>query len=73
MEALRTKRVRLRDELRQAYDAWIDASEQQASHRGFDKPVDISGSPEAAKPQWFEYLAAKQRLVLAFAEQPLAA
>jgi hypothetical protein len=31
--------------------------------------VDISGCPDAAKVEWFEYLATRDRLVAAYAEQ----
>jgi hypothetical protein len=71
MESLNSKRSRLRGELQQAYDAWIDVSE--AGESAAAAPVDISGSPTAAKAHWFAYLAAKQRLVLAYAEQRLQA
>ena len=73
MESLNNRRARLRNELQQAYEAWILASEAQTSRPTTDARVDISGSPDAAKVQWFDYLAAKERLVLAYDEQPLAA
>ena len=73
MESLGTKRSHLRDELQQAYDAWIDASEGQARNSAPETPVDISGSPHAAKAHWFAYLAAKRRLVRAYAEHQLQA
>jgi hypothetical protein len=77
MEPSSNKCMRLQHELQQAYDAWVAASEWQARHPAPDGHpdgrIDVSGSPDAAKAQWFEYLAAKERLVLAFAEQPLAA
>lgn len=70
MEALNSKRARLRDELQQAYDTWISVSERQATPVD---GVDISGSSDATRERWLEYLAAEERLVLAYAEQPLAA
>ncbi len=72
MEALNMKRARLRAELQEAYDAWMHAREWLAGESPSPEPVDISGSPDAAKAQWFEYLAAKRRLVVAYAELPLA-
>jgi hypothetical protein len=73
MESLNNKRARLRTELQQAYDTWMDASEWQACHSTPDASVDVSGSSDAARVQWFAYLTAKERLVLAYAELPLAA
>ena len=70
MEVLNRKRARLRHELQQAYDTWIFVSERQATGAS---SVDVSGSSDATREQWFDYLAAKERLVLAYAEQPLAA
>jgi len=73
MEALKLKRARLRQELQQAYAAWTQMSGAWASPTATHTPVDVSGCPDSAKTKWFEYLAAKKRLVLAYAEQPLAA
>ncbi len=69
MEPLNAKRARLRDELQQAYDAWMDESELAARESAPAAPVDISGSPNGATTLWLAYLAAKRRLVLAYAEQ----
>ena len=71
METLNTKRARLRHELRSAYDAWMGEHERHGSP--FAEPVDISGGPVAAGSAWLEYLEAKQRLVAAYAELPVAA
>ena len=71
MEALRKKRARLRHELQEAYGDWLSTSEFYASHAAV--PVDVSGCTDATRLKWFEYLAAKERLVLAFAEQPMTA
>jgi hypothetical protein len=73
MESLNERRARLRDELQQAYDAWLDVSESQAREVESSTLVDTSGSPDAAKVQWFAYLAAKRRLILAYADQSQAA
>jgi hypothetical protein len=71
MEALDKKRARLRSELQQAYSAWMVTSEGRASPGAAQIPIDISGCPDPAKARWFDYLAAKQRLVLAYAERPV--
>jgi hypothetical protein len=73
MEPSNGKYTRLRLELQQAYDAWIDASEREACGTSPDAAIDVSGIADAAKLQWFAYLAAKDRLVLAYAERLLAA
>ena len=68
MKRLNDQRVRLRRELRQAYDLWMAASAWRASRPEPDRGLDVTGSPEAAKAQWLDYLAAKERLVRAYAE-----
>jgi hypothetical protein len=74
MEPLNSKRARLRDELQQAYDAWMEERERTATERTLVGPVDVTGEPIRRTGYWLAYLAAKQRLVLAYAEQqPLAA
>ena len=75
MKALNKKRARLRGELQQAYDSWVLAGEAQSRQATPTHCVriDIAGASNVAGPQWLEYLAAKKRLVLAYAEQPLAA
>jgi hypothetical protein len=72
-EIIEQQRTRLRHEPREAYEAWMVASEWQARHRTVGAPIDMSGSPDTARAEWFEYLAAKERLILAYAELPLAA
>ena len=67
MEALIEKRARLRGELEQAYRAWMGMSEFRTTAP--PTAVDISGCPDAAKVEWFEYLAAQDRLVAAYAKQ----
>jgi hypothetical protein len=70
MEASSNKCERLRHELEEAYDAWLRASEGLANS---SRPsVDVSGCPEEAKAEWFGYLAAKERLIVAYAEQSAA-
>jgi hypothetical protein len=69
MEALDIKRARLRHELQDAYDIWMRISEVCAGCGSVAAPRDVSGCGEAAQPEWFEYLAAKRRLVLAYAER----
>ena len=72
MKALDGRRARLRHELQQAYGAWLQASEYWACCATLGASVDVSGCPDAVKAKWFEYLAAKDRLVLAYAEQAAA-
>jgi len=67
MEALSTKRERLRRELQEAYGAWLRTSEDPDSPS--PRPVDVSGCAEEAQAEWFAYLAAKERLVQTYAEQ----
>jgi hypothetical protein len=71
MEALHEKRARLRRELERAYQAWMRTSESPVAAPS--ALVDVSGCPDAAKAEWFEYLAAEERLIAAYAEPPLAA
>ena len=69
METLDDRRTRLRHELQEAYDAWLRISESCAGHRPIADALDVSGCPEPAQLEWFEYLAAKQRLIFAYAER----
>jgi len=71
-ETLDNKRLRLRRELQEAYAAWLRTSEFFAGRRAVDGGVDVTGCCDSAKADWFEYLAAKDRLALAYAE-PIAA
>jgi hypothetical protein len=73
MEPLSDKRARLRRELQEAFSAWMRASESDGRSAVPGAPVDVSGCPETAKAEWFKYLAAKQRLTSAYAEQRAAA
>ncbi len=70
MEALHEKRARLRDQLERAYEAWIQRSESTGAP---GSAVDVSGCSDAAKTEWFRYLAAEERLIAAYSEQPLPA
>lgn len=71
MEALNRKRERLRDELQQAYDAWLRTTGDDAESSRL--PIDVSGCAEESRAEWFEYLAARDRLITAYAEQAAAA
>lgn len=73
MKALDEKRPRLRHELQHAHDAWLKASEYWACCAMPGAPVDVSGCPDAIKAKWFEYRASQDRLIMAYAEQPVAA
>jgi hypothetical protein len=70
MEALSRKRERLRHELQEAYEAWLTTSEDTTGARC---AIDVSGCPSESRAEWFGYLAAKERLILAYAEQPVTA
>ena len=70
MEALTRKRARLRHELQWAYSAWLESTEIGEEARPIPAPVDISGCCDAVRAKWFTYRAAKNRLILAYAEQP---
>jgi hypothetical protein len=67
METLDNKRARLRGELQHGYSAWLSASETGDDTARF--PIDTSGCAQHSKVRWFDYLAAKERLVAAYAEQ----
>jgi hypothetical protein len=69
METLDHKRARLRDELQDAYSDWMRASEVPNDRAGAPSPVDTSGCAPESQARWFDYLAAKDRLVAAYAEQ----
>jgi hypothetical protein len=73
METIDTKRARLRLELQQAYGAWLRIAETLANAASPSTVIDRSGSPRESRAEWFEYLAAKKRLGLAYAEQSAAA
>ena len=60
METLDNKRARLRRELREAYSDWMQAGEGRCSQQT---------KTQQTGAKWFDYLAAKQRLVAAYAEQ----
>ena len=73
MDILQRKRARLRLELLAAYGAWLEVAEARARSTLRHIVVELSGSPKEAQTEWLEYLAAKKRLVLAYAEQSAAA
>lgn len=69
MESLTQKRARLRDELQDAYSAWLVSTRGASEFDGIDVArVDVSGCPDANKAEWFAYQSAKARLVVAYAE-----
>ena len=69
METLDNRRTRLHHELQDAYDCWLRTSEACAMRGSLATSLDVSGCPEPAQLDWFEYLAARQRLILAYAER----
>lgn len=73
MNNLNSKRARLRRELQAAHGAWLAVAEARAGSTLRHIAVELSGSPRETRAEWLEYLAAKKRLVLAYAEQPAAA
>ena len=69
METTASMRMRLHHELQEAYDTWLRTSESCAADRSVAAPLDVSGCRRSAQSEWFDYLAAKQRLVLAYSER----
>lgn len=67
MEALDRKRLRLRQELQAAYSAWLTASDIHPSPERLGRQIDDCYAPPA-KLKWAAYLAARERMVLAYAE-----
>ena len=68
METLDGKRLRLRHELQTAYSAWLTASDIYPSPERSEERPDACYAPPA-KVKWAAYLAARERMVLAYAEQ----
>jgi hypothetical protein len=73
METPDNRCTRLGSELQDAYDEWVRKSEACRGGGSLAAPPDISGCSEAARLEWFAYLAARQRLVYAYAERTEAA
>lgn len=73
MDNLQSKRARLRFELLAAYGAWLEVADTRARSTLRHILVELSGSPKETQTEWLEYLAAKTRLVLVYAEQSAAA
>lgn len=67
------RRARLRDELRRTFSAWLRASGGGETFAEARDCVDTSGCRDDAKAEWFDYLNAKRRLTLAYAEQRVTA
>ncbi len=67
MEALDQKRLRLRNELQAAYSAWLTASDFYPSPERHEDRLDACYAPPT-RLKWAAYLAAKDRMVLAYAE-----
>lgn len=70
MEKVESQYARLGHALKDAYDNWTRKSEACGSGGSMAAPRDVSGCSEAAQLEWFAYLAAKQRLVWAYAARP---
>ena len=73
METRANRFTRLSNDLQDAYDNWVRKSETCANSGAMAAPRDISGCSEAGRVEWLAYLAAKERLVGAYAEQTEAA
>ena len=71
METLDGKRLRLRHELQVAYSAWLTASDIYPSPERAEPRLDDCYAP-SARLKWTAYLAARERMVLAYAEQKAA-
>ncbi len=69
MDNLDMKRARLRLELQTAHGAWLQIAEARAKSTHPHTVVELSGSRKETQTEWVEYLAAKERLVLAYAER----
>ena len=67
------RRTRLREELQRAFSAWLMASGGGETLAEARDRVDTSGCRDDAKAEWFDYLGAKRRLTLAYAERREAA
>ena len=69
METRANRCTRLSNDLQDAYDNWVRKSEACADSRATAALRDISGCSEAGRVEWLAYLAAKERLVGAYAER----
>jgi hypothetical protein len=72
-DELDDRRASLRDELQHAFGAWLMASGRGETFAEVRGCVDTSGCGDQCKAEWFDYLGAKRRLTLAYAEQRKAA
>lgn len=66
METLDKKRARLRGELQEAYSSWELASERMTWPVA---PAAASDCTPDSRARWRDYVAARQRLVAAYAEK----
>ena len=70
MDTLDRKRSRPRRELQTAYSAWLKTSDIYPSPKRSEVELDACyGAP--ARFKWAEYIAARKRMVLAYAEPTL--
>lgn len=70
METRDNRCTRLGNDLQDAYDDWVRKSEACADSRAMAVARDISGCSDAGRAKWSAYLAAKERLVGAYAGRP---
>lgn len=73
MENLDMKRARLRLQLQEAYGASLRITHARANAMSPRPAIELSGSPKESRAEWLDHLAAKERLMLAYAEHPVAA
>jgi hypothetical protein len=69
MDNLDLKRARLRLELQAAYAAWLHIAQDWENSALPHTVTEPYGSPKETQPEWLACLAAKERLVLAYAEE----
>lgn len=74
MESLPDKRTRLRGELQRAYGAWLTASGNHLGPAPDRQPPagERAAPPQGHEAEWLAYLAARTRMVAAYAEQATA-
>jgi hypothetical protein len=72
-DELDDKRARLRDELQRAFGVWLLASGRGETFAEAQVCVDTASFDGQSNAEWFDYLSAKRRLTLAYAEQRVTA
>jgi hypothetical protein len=70
-DVLDDKRARLRDEVQRAFGVWLLTSGESFAEA--QVCVDTASSDGQSNAEWSDYLSAKRRLTLAYAEQRVTA